>query len=99
MLVMLVVAGDDRRKADRAVSRVEMAGDEPAGSARILGSNMVERCVWLRCFAVDCCLAALQLLDFLPPPQFMECWARCWQRNQHSRYSSRSNKAVSISFL
>ena len=44
-MVEAVKAGDDRRNADKAVSMVEMAGEEPVGSARILGSNMVELCV------------------------------------------------------
>ena len=75
-ILVALVAGDDRRKADRAVSMVEMAGDEPVGSARILGSNMVERCVWLRCFAVDCCLAAVDFSTF--------CRLRNLQNVRHS---------------
>jgi hypothetical protein len=53
MLVVVVLrAGDDKRKAERAVSMVAMAVEEPVGSTRILGSNMVELCEWLRCPAV-----------------------------------------------
>jgi hypothetical protein len=62
---VLTKAGDDRRKADRAVSMVVMAGEEPVGSARILGSNMVELCVWLRWFLLSSirCLSA-SMFDF-----------------------------------
>lgn len=51
MLVVLAKAGDDKRKAERAVSMVAIAGEEPVGSTRILGSNMVELCV----IALSCC--------------------------------------------
>lgn len=64
MLVVLVAAGDDKRKADRAVSIVAMAGDEPVGNARILGSNMVERCVWLRCLLSTAVLRAFNFSTF-----------------------------------
>lgn len=76
MLVELT-AGVDRRKADRAVSIVTIAGEEePVGSPRILGSNMVEGevCVW---FALSLCCPTLDVrsacstFDFLPPPQFV----------------------------
>jgi hypothetical protein len=73
-MVLLAKAGVDRRKADRAVSMVVMAGDEPVGSARILGSNMVELCV-CGCAGVLCCrrfvvsLLQCSTFDFLPPPQ------------------------------
>jgi hypothetical protein len=73
-MLVLAKAGDDRRKADRAVSMVLMAGDEPVGSVRILGSNMVELCVcgragpcWRR---FDVSLLQCSTFDFLPPPQF-----------------------------
>jgi hypothetical protein len=75
-VVELARAGVDRRKALRAVSMVAMAGEEPVGSARILGSNMVRAVCVLALvqkvgfdgrFAV-----ALSTFDFLPPPQL--CW-------------------------
>lgn len=34
---------------------------------------------------VDCCLAGLQLLDFLPPPQFNERLARGWEHDYNLR--------------
>jgi hypothetical protein len=68
-VVELARAGVDRRKALRAVSMVAMAGEEPVGSARILGSNMVravcvialsrDRIRWsLCCCALDFRLSA-----------------------------------------
>lgn len=76
MLVELT-AGVDRRKADRAVSMVAMAGEEePVGSARILGSNMVEGGVCVVVALALCCStfdvrSACSTFDFLPPPQFV----------------------------
>jgi hypothetical protein len=70
---VLTKAGDDRRKADRAVSMVVTAGEEPVGSARILGSNMVELCVCgcagPCCRRFDVSLLQCSTFDFLPPPQ------------------------------
>jgi hypothetical protein len=95
MVVVLAKAGDDRRKVDRAVSMVVMAGEEPVGSARILGSNMVELCV---------CGCAGPLLSSIRPLCFnvrLSTFCRlrnyvgnihlCWQRHIfnltiHSRF-------------
>lgn len=76
MPVLLVFAGDDRRKADRAVSMVAIAGNEPVGSARILGSNMVERCVWLRCVAVDCAAMPFNFSTFCRLRNLHSVWHR-----------------------
>jgi hypothetical protein len=83
MLVVLK-AGDDRRSAERAVSMVAMAGEEPVGSARILGSNMVGLCVCLRCPAVDS--MSLCSLDFRLSAASAICVENknyCWQRSGH----------------
>jgi hypothetical protein len=64
VLVELAKAGVDRRKVLRAVSMVAMAGEEPVGSARILGSNMVRAVcmVALSCDRIRCRSAVA--LDF-----------------------------------
>jgi hypothetical protein len=83
VLVELAKAGVDRRKALRAVSMVAMAGEEPVGSARILGSNMVRAvCVVAlvqRSNSMSLCCCA-RLSTFCRLRNCVENGCLCWQR-------------------
>jgi hypothetical protein len=68
---------------------VVMAGDEPVGSARILGSNMVELCVCvvaLASFAVVDSLSLcfnVRLSTFCRLRNLVENISSCWQHTRH----------------
>jgi len=99
MLVVLT-AGVDRRKADRAVSMVAMAGDEePVGSARILGSNMVESEVCVVC-AVS--LSAVSTFDVRSLLARLSTFCRlrnsCWEHEPMLATTSHSTCTYAFAF-